>query len=174
MGGTDGIANGLRFALVLVLQVLVLRQINVVLGDATYLSVTITPVFLAALPLRTPRPLVVILGFLLGLGTDLFYESLGVHMAAGTLTGYARGFILTLVEPKEGFKTSSRSGGLSLPLQWWMAYTALMLGVYLLWYFGMEAFSPVFWRQILGKFALSLPVSWLVSMVLVTLLRPRL
>lgn len=173
MGGADPISNGIRFVVLLFLQVFLLRQIGLTLGGSDYLSVIVSPLFIALLPLRTPRPLVVIFSFLLGLGTDLFYETLGVHMAAATFTGYARQFLLRSIEPRDGFKVKASPGGRDLGFTWWMKYIALVLMAYLIWYFSMEAFSPVFWKDITLKTIVSLPVSWVVCMVFITFSRPR-
>lgn len=173
MGGSNPISNVVRFLVLLFVQVFLLRQVGLTFNGVEYLSLFISPLFIALLPLRTPRPLVVVFAFLLGLGTDLFYESLGVHMAAATLTGYARIFLLKALEPKDGFKVKASPDGRDLKLSWWMKYLALVLLVYLLWYFSMEAFSPVFWKDILLKTIASFPVSWLVCVIFVALLRPR-
>jgi len=37
----------------------------------------------------------------------------------------------------------------------------------------MEAFSPVFWKDITLKTLFTTPVSWLVCVIFVTFLRPR-
>ena len=173
MRGADPISNTVRFVALLFLQVFLFRQVSLSFGGAEYLSIIISPLFIALLPLRTPRPLVVLFAFLLGFGTDLFYESLGVHMAAATFTGYARQYILRVLEPKDGFKVKATPEGRNLGFSWWMKYLAMVLVAYLLWYFSMEAFSPVFWKDIAFKTLVSLPVSWLVSLVLITFLRPR-
>ncbi|NJC26321.1 hypothetical protein [Neolewinella antarctica] len=173
MGGSDPISNVVRFVLLLFVQVILFRQVSLGLGGAASLAIIVSPLFIALLPLRTPLPLVVVFSFLLGFGTDLFYESLGVHMAAATFTGYARQFVLRLLEPRDGFKVKASPEGRDLGFSWWMKYVGMMLGVYLIWYFSMEAFSPVFWRSIALKTVVSLPVSWVVCMVFVTLLRPR-
>ncbi|OAV44687.1 hypothetical protein [Lewinella sp. 4G2] len=173
MRGSDPISNGIRFVVFLFLQVFLFRQVSISFGGTAYLSIIVSPLFIALLPLRTPRPLVVLFAFLLGFGTDLFYESLGVHMAAACFTGYMRQFILRSLEPKDGFKVKASPEGRDLGFSWWMKYLALMLTAYLVWYFSMEAFSPVFWKDITLKVACSLPVSWLVSLVLVIFIRPK-
>ena len=173
MGGADPISNGIRFLVLLFLQVFLFRQVGLVVGGFEYLAVLVSPLAIALLPLRTPRPLVVFFAFLLGFATDLFYESLGIHMAAATLTGYLRPFLLRIIEPKDGFKVKATPEGRDLGTTWWMKYIAMILSAYLIWYFSMEAFSPVFWADVMLKTLVSLPVSWVVCLVLITFLRPR-
>ncbi len=173
MGGADIVSNGVRFVTLLFLQVFLFRQVNFGLWGADYLEILVSPLFIALLPVRTPRALVVVLAFLLGAGTDLFYESLGVHMAAASFTGYARSFALRAVEPQDGYKAKANPDGRDLGLSWWMRYLALILVAYLFWYCCMEAFSPVFWKAITLKLLVSIPISWIVCIVLITLFRPR-
>ena len=173
MSGSDSLSNGLRFALLLFLQVFLFRQIGLVFSEKDYLAVLVSPLFIALLPLATPRPLVVLAGFAMGLGTDFFYESLGIHMSAAVFLGYIRRFILGALEPRDGYKVEANSRGRDLSLNWWMTYVALCLLAYCGWYFAMEFFSPVFWRDILLKTVISVPVSWVACMAFVLLARPR-
>lgn len=173
MRGADPVSNVVRFILLLFLQVFLFRQISLGFGGKELLFIFITPLFIALLPLRTPRPLVVIFAFLIGFGTDLFYETLGLHAAASTFTGYIRQFVLTVLAPKDGYKVKANPDGNDLPQSWWLRYLGFMLGGYCLFYFSMEAFSPVFWKDISLKTLFTTPVSWLVCVILVSFLRPR-
>lgn len=174
MGGNDAVSNALRFGLVLFLQVFLFRQISLGWGGADYLFVFLTPLFVALLPIQTPRPLVVLFAFLLGLSTDYFYEALGLHAAAATLVGYLRQYFLRLLEPRDGYKAKANPDGRDLAFSWWMRYLGLVVGSYCFWYFSMQAFSPVYWQQIALKVVLSFPVSWVFCLVFVLVLRPRL
>ncbi len=173
MRGNDAISNALRFVLIAFLQVFLFRQVSLGFGGKDYLFIYLIPVFTALLPLRTPRPLVVLFSFVLGISVDLFYETLGVHAAAATFVGYARQFALGLLEPRDGYKAKSSPEGKDLGNRWWMQYLLLMVGGYCVFFFSMEAFSPVYWRDIMVKSLFTIPVSWLFCIILVTFLRPR-
>ncbi len=60
------------------IQVLVFRQITVGWGYFNYVHVMVYPLFILLLPIRTPDPLLIFLGFLLGFAVDIFYTSFGV------------------------------------------------------------------------------------------------
>ncbi|MEM9930532.1 MAG: hypothetical protein AAF840_11980, partial [Bacteroidota bacterium] len=120
-----------------------------------------------------PRPLVVMLGFAFGFTVDIFYESLGVHAAAATFIGYLRRFVLDYLAPKDGYKVKASPDGKDFSRIWWIQYLGFLVAGYAIFYFSMEAFSPVFWKQILLKSLLTIPLSWLLCGILVSFLRPR-
>lgn len=173
MGGSDSLSNVFRFFTVLFVQVFLLRQISLGWGGKEYLFVFLAPLFIGLLPLRMPRPLIVFFGFLLGLSIDFFYDTLGVHAAAATLTGYLRQFVLRFLEPRDGYKAKASPDGRDLALAWWMRYLGVLTIVYCAWFFSMQSFSPVFWRDIFLKSLLTIPVSWFLSLIFVALVRPR-
>jgi hypothetical protein len=173
MGGVDAASNIIRFIVLLFLQVFVFRQVSLGWGGAEYVFVFLSPLFIALLPLRTPKPLVVIIAFFFGLGVDFFYESLGVHAAAATFCGYIRQYVLSVLEPRDGYKVKASPDGKDLSPSWWLSYLAYLVAGYTIFYFSMEAFSPVFWKQIILKSLLTIPVSILLCGVLVSFLRPR-
>lgn len=173
MGGVDAVSNVIRFFALLFLQVFIFRQVSLGWGGAEYVFVFLSPLFIALLPLRTPKPLVVIFAFLFGLSVDFFYETLGVHAAAATFCGYARQYVLAVLEPRDGYKVKASPDGKDLSLSWWLSYLANLVAGYTIFYFCMEAFSPVFWKQIILKSLFTIPVSLLLCGILVTFLRPR-
>ncbi len=173
MGGVDTVSNIIRFFVLLFLQVFIFRQISLGWGGAAYVFVFVGPLFVALLPLRTPKPLVVIFAFFFGLAIDLFYETLGVHAAAATFCGYVRQFVLAVLEPKDGYKVKASPDGKDLSPSWWLAYLAYLTLGYVVFYFSMEAFSPVYWKQISLKSLLTTPASLLACGILVAFFRPR-
>lgn len=173
MGGVDAVSNIVRFLVILFLQVFIFRQVSLGWGGADYMFVFLSPLFIALLPLRTPKPLVVIFAFFFGISVDFFYETLGVHAAAATFCGYARQYVLAILEPRDGYKVKASPDGKDLSLSWWLYYLAYLVVGYTIFYFSMEAFSPVFWKQIALKSLLTTPVSLILCVVLVAFLRPR-
>lgn len=164
----------LLFFTLLFVQVFLLRQISIGFGGKDYIFLYITPLFVALLPLLTPRPLVVLLGFLLGLAVDFFYETLGLHAAAGAFIGYARWLVLNLLEPQDGYKAKSSNQGRALTRNWWLSYLFFMIAGYCLFYFSVEAFSHVYWLDVLLKTLFTVPVTWLFCSALVLFFQPRL
>jgi|AntRauTorckE5430_2_1112549.scaffolds.fasta_scaffold02227_3 hypothetical protein len=173
MRGVDAVSNIIRFMALLFLQVFIFRQVSLGWGGADYIFIFVAPLFVALLPMRTPRPLVVIIAFLFGISVDAFYGTLGVHAAAATFAGYARQFALLVLEPRERYKVKASPDGKDLSQGWWLRYVGIMVASYTVFYFSMEAFSPLFWREIALKSVLTIPVSWLLCGIIVSLLQPR-
>ena len=73
------LTHSLRFIFLVFIQVLVFRQMTVGWGDFNYVHVMIYPLFILLLPIRISDPLLIFLGFILGLTIDVFYTSYGVH-----------------------------------------------------------------------------------------------
>ncbi len=166
--------TAILFVVLLLLQVFLFRQISLGFGGKDYLFVFVLPLFVALLPLKTPAPLVVLGGFFIGLGTDLFYETLGLHAAAGSFAGYIRQFILRYIEPKDGYKVKSNTKGRQMGRNWWASYLASLILGYCTFYFSIEAFSHVFWQDIILKTLFTVPVSVILCGIFVLFFQPRL
>ncbi len=144
--------NIIRFFVLLALQGLFLKRVSDgwVTGSL-YINIFLYPLFIMLLPLQTPRTGVLLLSFLMGISVDLFYDSLGVHAAALTAMGYSRAFFLSLFEPREGYKLNAKPTPGDLGMGWFMRYAASMLGLHLLVYFSVDAFSPIYILGILTR-----------------------
>lgn len=171
---SDTVKTAVLFFVLLLLQVFLFRQVSLGFGGKEYLFLFVIPLFVALLPLRTPPPLVVLGGFAIGLGTDMFYETLGLHAAAGAFIGYARQFILKYIEPRDGYKVKSSTEGRVLGRNWWLSYLFMIVLGYCLFYFSIEAFSHVYWKDILLKTLITTPISLVVCGVFVLFMQPRL
>lgn len=174
MRGVDPVSVGVRFLVFLFLQVFIFRQVSLGWGGAEYVFLFVTPLFVGLLPLRTPKPLVVLAAFGFGLAVDLFYETLGLHAAAATLLGYARQFVLTALAPRDGYKVKASPDGKDLSRAWWVQYVGILSAVYCLGFFCFEAFAPHYWQQILLKTLFTVPLTWLVGTLLALVIQPRL
>ncbi len=156
-------ANSVRFFVLVFLQGLVLRNIGANWVDFPYFTVILYPIFIFLLPLRTPKPLVIFLGFLIGISVDLFYASYGVHASAAVFTAFIRPLALKYLEPRGGYNSNHSPTKKRLGITWYSKYAAFLLFPHLLFYFSVEAFSPVFFIDILLKTI----VSFIVSIVIV-------
>ena len=162
-----------RFAMLLLLQGLILKRISAGWMGYVYFDVLLYPLFIILLPLRTPRPLVMISAFLLGLGVDLFYGTIGLHAAASVLTAYLRAFILSQLEPREGYNVNLSPTKAQLGAPWFFRYASIMLGIHLLAYFSIDAFSPVFFTDIVAKTLYSFIFSMFFISIIVLIFNPK-
>ena len=157
--------NAIRFAVLVLLQGLVLRNIGATWVSFPYFNIILYPIFIFLLPLRTPKPLVISLGFVLGLCVDLFYSSPGVHTSAAVFTAFIRPVVLNYIEPRGGYNANHSPTKKRMGMNWYLRYSGILLFIHLFFYFSVEAFTPMFILSILIKTL----VSFIVSMVFVAM-----
>ncbi len=135
------ITNGVRFFVLVLLQVLVFKGITFNGEWASYINLIVYPVFIILLPLRIPHFLLVILGFVIGICIDMFYDSLGVHASACVFIAFIRPIILRLLSPQGGYNMSFSPTKARFGSTWFLIYSSVMLFIHLFFYFSVEAFT---------------------------------
>ncbi|PPK85852.1 rod shape-determining protein MreD [Neolewinella xylanilytica] len=171
---TSALVNSsLRFVLLLLVQVFIFNQVAWGWGQGDLLFVFVYPLFVAMLPLRLPRPAVILLGFLLGLSVDFFSETIGLHAGALTLTAYLRPFILRLIQPRDGYNIKANPSIYDMGGGWMFRYLALLLLAHLVMFFLLQTFSIYFLSDIVLKTVFSLPASLVVTFAIVLIFNPK-
>ncbi|MEM7571726.1 MAG: hypothetical protein AAF433_02445 [Bacteroidota bacterium] len=165
--------NIIRFGVLLLLQVFLFQQVNWGWGEEDVLFIYIYPLFILMLPIQMFRPFVIALGFLMGLGVDLFYDTLGMHAAAGTFAAYLRPAIFNMVRPMNGYNIKFGPVPQDLGWPWFLRVLLLLLALDLFIFFGAQAFAPQFIGQVLLKTAVSLPPSFLMISLGVLIFNPK-
>lgn len=155
----------IRFIVALLAQVLVCKHIILFTDDFTYGTILFYPIFILLLPLRYSKSLILILAFILGLSVDIFYDSPGVHASAAVFTAFVRPFFLKILEPDSGYAIQSIPSKHYYGIIWFMQYAAYILGVHILFYFSVEAFSFVFWKQIFLKSLVTFGLSYIIIVI---------
>jgi hypothetical protein len=171
---TTAFRHILRALLILLLQVLVLKRIG--LGSSWlwhFGNIFLYPVIVLLLPFRLSRHYVIVIGFVLGLIIDMFYDTIGVHAFALTATAYARGLLLSYLEPRGGYQLSMSPTIFSMGLNWVLTFTSLSLLIHTFLYFTAEVFTFVYIGQILLKTLITFVFSMLVVMGYHLLFNPR-
>jgi rod shape-determining protein MreD len=134
---TDVIKNTLRFAILVLLQGLVINHIP--LGPSLILFPYI--MFILMLPFETPNMVLLGSSFVLGLAVDSFYDTQGMHAAACVLMGFSRVYILKLISPREGYDVSMKPTVQHMGLTWFISYAIILTLIHHLAFFYIEAFS---------------------------------
>jgi len=142
-------------------------------GFWDYSKFFLYPLFIFLLPFNLSRYLVILLGFFTGIIVDMFYDTLGVHAAAGTFTGYMRYRVLKWLEPKGGYNvnfspTKSRMGN-----SWFFPYMSILLFSHIFAYFCAEQFSPAYALDIIISTFASFIASFSVIMVIQVIFNPK-
>ena len=162
-----------RAIIIVLLQGLVFQRIYIGGASFNYFSFIVYPVILMLLPVKTSRFLLVIVAFAVGLGVDLFYSSLGVHASAAVFIAFLRPYIMQLLEPRGGYPVASTPTYRIFGLNWFVRYSALMLMLYLLFYFSVEVFTFAHTGQIILKAISSFVISYLAILAYVILFNPK-
>lgn len=171
---TESIKHIIRAVLILLVQVLVLKRIG--LGSSwiwMHGNIFIYPVIVLLLPFRLSRHYVIVIGFLLGLLIDMFYDTIGVHAFALTATAYARGLLLSYLEPRGGYQLSMSPTQYSMGLNWLMTYTSFSVAIHSFLFFTAEIFTFVYIGQILLNTLVTFFLSMTVIMVYHLLFNPK-
>ena len=143
--------NIFRFVVVVLFQVLVMD--NVMLNG--YMVPYVYLLFILLMPFETPRWIVLISGFLLGLGIDLFEHTPGMHTAATVLLAFVRPYILSLLAPRDGYEPETFPRVHFYGFTWFLKYTLLMVLVHHLALFYLEVFQLQNFLSTLSRVVLS-------------------
>lgn len=164
--------NIVRALFILALQLILLKRIDIGFGGFNYIHFTIYPLFLALLPYKINKTLLVLIGFVLGLFVDLFYDSPGVHAAACTFIAYARFYILILVSPAEGYSKDGLTP-YNYGLVWFVSYMGIFLFVHLFCLYSIEAFSFVYFTEIILRTIFSFIASFFILTIGILIFNPK-
>ncbi len=129
--------NILRFVVVVLFQVLVMD--NVMING--YMIPYIYLLFILLMPFETPRWLLLLAGFGLGLTLDLFSNSLGMHTAATVLAALARSYMLDLLAPRDGYEPDSFPRIHYYGFYWFLKYTLVIVFIHHFALFYLEVFQ---------------------------------
>ncbi len=129
--------NAIRFILLILAQVFIFNKIN--LGG--WLNPMIYPLFILLLPFETPKNLLLILAFILGLSVDLFTGSIGLNAGATVFMAFLRPLSLRTIRTRRDYKAGIMPGINDLGYSWFISYTLVLLFAHQLFYFTFETFS---------------------------------
>ena len=149
MNNTLIIRYVLRAVLLLAFQVLVLNKIMVGSGIFNHITLFLYPVFLMYWPINTPTWLLLLVGFVYGLGIDIFSDTMGMHAATGVFSAFLRSGYLRLLEPQGGYKEGVSPTRRTMGFIWFLRYIALFMFLHCFLFFSVEEFTPFYWKKIL-------------------------
>ena len=165
--------NIFRFLIVFLLQAFVLISLTINYPILDNINVIIYPVIILLLPLRTPNAFILIIGFVLGLLLDIFYNSPGVHASASVLIAFLRPFVLSWVEPRGGYSVESSPTMREYGNTWFIMYSSILMLIHLFFLFSVQAFTFVFIIEILLKTLLSFVISMVFILIYMYLFNPK-
>jgi hypothetical protein len=102
------------------------------------------------LPFETPRWLLLLSGFLLGLSVDIFSNTLGLHASASVFMAFMRPYVLRVISPRDGYETGTFPRIFYYGLTWFLNYTIILVVMHHLFLFYFEVFRlSEFFRTLL-------------------------
>ncbi len=136
------IRNIFRFIILVLVQVLIIK--NLELGR--FINPFIYVLFIIVLPFETPKWLLLISAFVLGITIDMFYDTAGMHAAACVALAYIRPGILKLFSPRDGYEIGTQPTIQYLGVPWFISYSAILIVLhhFILFYIEIFRFSEFF------------------------------
>jgi rod shape-determining protein MreD len=131
------LSNLLRFALLVLLQALVLDHLDLAHGWVVpYLYV----LFLLMLPLELPDWATLLVGAITGLVMDLFTSTPGMHTSACVVMAYVRTWMLRLLRPRDGYEFGRQATIGDMGIAWWLTFAGVLILAHHLWFFFVEVY----------------------------------
>lgn len=153
---------GLRFLLLLLLQVLVLNQIEIGFG----IQLMIYPLFIVLLPVETGVFWLMGAAFTMGLIIDAMSNTFGLHTSSLLVVAYARPMIFKLFAPRDGYDPSISINLFTMGTSWFIRSYGILLLIHHFWFFMLEMFKLNEITFVLQKTLLSAPLSFVLAVIL--------
>lgn len=129
--------NIFRFIVVILFQVMVMD--NVMING--YMIPYIYLLFILLLPFETPNWVLLLSGFLLGLGIDFIEHTPGMHTAATVLIAFVRPYLLKLLAPRDGYEPDTFPRIHYYGFIWFLKYALMLVVIHHLALFYLEVFQ---------------------------------
>lgn len=138
--------NAGRFVLLVLFQVLVLNNVQF----SGFVNPFMYVLFILLLPFETPRWLLLVSGFLLGLSIDIFSNTLGLHASATLFMAFLRPYVLRIISPRDGYETGTYPRVFYYGITWFLQYAIILVFAHHLFLFYLEVFRlSEFFRTLL-------------------------
>lgn len=146
------VKNILRIGFFILLQALVVNRLDLFQG----LALPFIYIFaLLMLPIQTPRLLVLLICFVVGICMDAFTNTIGMHTSACTLLGFLIPPVNRLLAPREGYEFAEKPTIQDLGITWYLTFAGILTLAHHSWLFFVEALSFDFLGHTLLKIVVS-------------------
>lgn len=143
--------NTVRFVFLILLQVIVLDNVRI----GGYINPYLYVLFILMLPFETPKWLLIISAFFIGLFVDVFSGTAGIHAAASVFMAFLRPNIIKMVSARQDYEPGTQPTLRDLGFKWFFTYALVLVSAHHLVLFFMEVFTfteffQTFFRTILS------------------------
>lgn len=112
-----------NFLFLIFFQILILNNIEI----SGYINPFFYIIFILVLPIETPKWLLLILGFFLGLSIDIFSNTLGLHAFATVLVSFMRPIIINLLITKNDLENIKKPSIISMGFSSFFFYSLILI-----------------------------------------------
>jgi len=140
-----------RFVFLVLLQVLILNNLQL----SGYVNPYFYIYFLLLLPFETPRWLLLLAGFILGISIDAFTNTFGLNAAACVLLAFIRPFVIEAISTGTEFMIGHSPSLRNQGVKWFTYYAIILVLVHHFTLFFLEIFRFTEFFQTLLRVILS-------------------
>ncbi|MCH3924603.1 MAG: rod shape-determining protein MreD [Bacteroidales bacterium] len=159
------ISSIIQFIILAVVQIFILDNINLF----GYINPMLYIWFIIMLPYNTPKWLVLISSFLMGISIDVFSADIGVNATCSVLIGFLRPILLSIFSGNIDKDSSIRPSISTLGFLNFLLYSLIIVFIHHSLYFIIETFSFKEFLQVLLRISLSTIVTMLFILLLDTI-----
>jgi hypothetical protein len=158
----DVIKHSIRFIVLVLIQTLFLNQLELGWG----IQLMVYPLFIVLLPFEIATIPMLLLAFLMGISIDAISNTYGLHTSSLLLIAYMRPGVFKLFAPRDGYDILKEGTSFHMGMRWFISVYGTILFTHHFFFFIVEIFRFSDFLFILQKTLLSLPLSFLLSLLL--------
>lgn len=143
--------NIFRMFILILFQVLVLNNIQV----SGYINPYMYVLFILLLPFETPRWLLLISGFAIGISIDLFANTPGMHTSATVFMAFLRPYVLKVLVPHDEYESGTYPRLYYYGFTWFLKYSLVLVFLHHTFLFYVEVFRITFFFHTMLRVMLS-------------------
>lgn len=156
------VKHSIRFFVLAIIQTMILNQVEIGLG----VQIMVYPLYLILLPFELSTISLMIIAFLMGILIDSISNTYGLHASSLVLLAFLRPQLLSIFAPRDGYDPLKEGNVYEMGRRWFFSVFVMMLVIHHVWFFLMEVFRIDQLLYVLQKTILSVPLSYLLSLLL--------
>lgn len=142
-------------------QVLILK--NLVLFGVAFCFLYL--MFIVLLPMEVETIPSLLIAFVLGLGVDVFYDTMGIHTSALLVVGFLRSRWLKILVPAGSYDDDLQPTVVNMGLQWFLSYSVPLILVHHTVFFYVESLGTGLFFDSLQKIVASIIFVTIMSII---------
>jgi hypothetical protein len=163
----------IRIVLILVFQVLVVKNMVLPMDHEGLGRFLFFPAAIIFLPSQLTKPIVLIIAFIVGLIVDMFYDTPGICAGSLVILAYIRPLAFEIIEPRLGVKLGQESAGYNFGFASLLIYSSMLMLIFCFTYYFFEYFTLYYIFDILIKAVYSFFLSMVLIIIYIIIFRPK-